>query len=219
MKEAWKKSWKYLLILPIVIVAVVVLIVTLPKEENNPLMVTAKDIVLAVGGSKEIDYDVNIKQAIVSFDVSDETKANVDESEKKIVGLSEGKTALTVTAKYGNETSVVTVDVTVLDKNSPIIPEDPDTPDEKEEEIEESDDIKVLFDNVEVDELVLNIGENYNFTLNSDEPFYTFSHNYDEVKIAKITTNTYNIVVSESGHYSIIIQTPSYKKTLVIIVK
>ena len=217
MKEAWKKSWKYLLILPIIIV-VVVLIVTLPKEENNPLMVTAKDIVLTVGGSKEIDYDVNIKQAIVSFDVSDETRANVDESEKKIVGLSEGKTALTVTAKYGNETSVVTVDVTVLDKNS-IIPENPDSPDEIEEEIEESDDIKVLFDNVEVDELVLNIGENYNFTLNSDEPFYSFSHNYDEVKIIKIATNTYNIVVSESGHYSIIIRTPSYKKTLVIIVK
>ena len=219
MKEAWKKSWKYLLILPIVIVAVVVLIVTLPKEENNPLMVTAKDIVLTVGGSKEIDYDVNIKQAVVSFDVSDETRANVDESEKKIVGLSEGKTALTVTAKYGNETSVVTVDVTVLDKNSPIIPEDPDTPDEIEEEIEESDDIKVLFDNVEVDELVLNIGENYNFTLNCNEPFYSFSHNYDEVQITKITTNTYNIVVSKSGHYSIIIRTPSYKKTLVIIVK
>ena len=218
MKEAWKKSWKYLLILPIVIVAVVVLIVTLPKEENNPLMVTARDIVLTVGGSKEIDYDVNIKQAIVSFDVSDETKANVDESEKKIVGLSEGKTALTVTAKYGNETSVVTVDVTVLDKNS-IIPENPDSPDEIEEEIEESDDIKVLFDNVEVDELVLNIGENYNFTLNSDEPFYSFSHNYDEVQITKIATNTYNIVVSESGHYSIIIRTPSYKKTLNIIVK
>lgn len=218
MKEAWKKSWKYLLILPIVIVAVVVLIVTLPKEKNNPLMVTAKDIVLTVGGSKEIDYDVNIKQAIVSFDVSDETRANVDESEKKIVGLSEGKTALTVTAKYGNETSVVTVDVTVLDKNS-IIPENPDSPDEIEEEIEESDDIKVLFDNVEVDELVLNIGENYNFTLNSDEPFYSFSHNYDEVQITKITTNTYNIVVSESGHYSIIIRTPSYKKTLNIIVK
>ena len=218
MKEAWKKSWKYLLILPIVIVAVVVLIVTLPKEENNPLMVTARDIVLTVGGSKEIDYDVNIKQAIVSFDVSDETRANVDESEKKIVGLSEGKTALTVTAKYGNETSVVTVDVTVLDKNS-IIPENPDSPDEIEEEIEESDDIKVLFDNVEVDELVLNIGENYNFTLNSDEPFYSFSHNYDEVKITKIATNTYNIVVGESGHYSIIIRTPSYKKTLVIIVK
>lgn len=208
MKEAWKKSWKYLLILPIVIVAVVVLIVTLPKEENNPLMVTARDIVLTVGGSKEIDYDVNIKQAIVSFDVSDETRANVDESEKKIVGLSEGKTALTVTAKYGNETSVVTVDVTVLDKNS-IIPENPDSPDEIEEEIEESDDIKVLFDNVEVDELVLNIGENYNFTLNSDEPFYSFSHNYDEVQITKIATNTYNIVVSESGHYSIIIRTPS----------
>ncbi len=218
MKEAWKKSWKYLLILPIVIVAVVVLIVTLPKEENNPLMVTAKDIVLTVGGSKEIDYDVNIKQAIVSFDVSDETRANVNESEKKIVGLSEGKTALTVTAKYGNETSVVTVDVTVLDKNS-IIPENPDTPDEIEEEIEESDDIKVLFDNVEVDELEINIGENYNFTLNSDEPFYSFSHNYDEVKITKIATNTYNIVVSESGHYSIIIRTPSYKKTLNIIVK
>ena len=218
MKEAWKKSWKYLLILPIVIVAVVVLIVTLPKEENNPLMVTARDIVLTVGGSKEIDYDVNIKQAIVSFDVSDETRANVDESEKKIVGLSEGKTALTVTAKYGNETSVVTVDVTVLDKNS-IIPENPDSPDEIEEEIEESDDIKVLFDNVEVDELVLNIGENYNFTLNSDEPFYSFSHNYDEVQITKIATNTYNIVVSESGHYSIIIRTPSYKKTLNIIAK
>ena len=218
MKEAWKKSWKYLLILPIVIVAVVVLIVTLPKEENNPLMVTARDIVLTVGGSKEIDYDVNIKQAIVSFDVSDETRANVDESEKKIVGLSEGKTALTVTAKYGNETSVVTVDVTVLDKNS-IIPENPDSPDEIEEEIEESDDIKVLFDNVEVDELVLNIGENYNLTLNSDEPFYSFSHNYDEVQITKIATNTYNIVVGKSGHYSIIIRTPSYKKTLVIIAK
>ncbi|HIT62160.1 MAG TPA: hypothetical protein IAC38_01760, partial [Candidatus Caccovivens faecavium] len=109
MKEAWKRSLKYLLILPVIIVSVVVVVLTLPSSKTDALRVSATDIVLNVGEAKSLSYDVNIKQAVCSFEVSDVTKANINESEKKIVGLSEGKTTLTVTAKYGNETSVVTV--------------------------------------------------------------------------------------------------------------
>ena len=156
MKEAWKKSWKYLLILPIIAVAVVGVILTLPDGETKALSVSASDIVLRVGEEKALNYSVNIKQAVCSFEVEDETKANIDESEKIIVGLSEGATELTVTAKYGNETSVVTVSVTVTPNlDTPSEPENPNIPDETEP-VEDSENIKVIFNNNEVDELVLN---------------------------------------------------------------
>ena len=216
MKEAWKRSLKYLLILPIIIVAVVVVVLTLPSSKTDALKVSATDIVLNVGEAKSLSYNVNIKQAVCSFEVSDETKANINESEKKIVGLSEGKTTLTVTAKYGNETSVVTVGVTVLDtSNTPTTPENPSNEDEQ---IEESEEIKVIFDNNEVDELVLNRDESYSFKLECEENSFTFRVP-SELKIVKLTTGLYKITTTKEGYYTITIQTPSYQRTIEVIVK
>ena len=216
MKEAWKRSLKYLLILPIIIVAVVVVVLTLPSSKTDALKVSATDIVLNVGEVKSLSYNVNIKQAVCSFEVSDETKANINESEKKIVGLSEGKTTLTVTAKYGNETSVVTVGVTVLDtSNTPTTPENPSN---EGEQIEESEEIKVIFDNNEVDELVLNRDESYSFKLECEENSFTFRVP-SELKIVKLTTGLYKITTTKEGYYTITIQTPSYQRTIEVIVK
>ena len=164
MKEAWKKSWKYLLILPIIAVAVVGVILTLPDGETKALSVSASDIVLRVGEEKALNYSVNIKQAVCSFEVEDETKANIDESEKKIVGLSEGATELTVTAKYGNETSVVTVSVTVIENNTPNLdtpnePENPNIPDETEPVEEPSLDVVIENPETETEETTTG-GEN-----------------------------------------------------------
>ena len=216
MKEAWKRSLKYLLILPVIIVAVVVVVLTLPSSKTDALRVSATDIVLNVGEAKSLSYDVNIKQAVCSFEVSDETKANINESEKKIVGLSEGKTTLTVTAKYGNETSVVTVGVTVLDtSNTPTTPENPSN---EGEQIEESKEIKVIFDNNEVDELVLNRDESYSFKLECEESSFTFRVP-SELNIVKLTTGLYKITTPTEGYYTITIQTPSYQRTIEVIVK
>ena len=216
MKEAWKRSLKYLLILPVIIVAVVVVVLTLPSSKTDALRVSATDIVLNVGEAKSLSYDVNIKQAVCSFEVSDETKANINESEKKIVGLSEGKTTLTVTAKYGNETSVVTVGVTVLDtSNTPTTPENPSN---EGEQIEESEEIKVIFDNNEVDELVLNRNESYSFKLECEERSFTFRVP-SELNIVKLTTGLYKITTTTEGYYTITIQTPSYERTIEVIVK
>ena len=216
MKEAWKRSLKYLLILPVIIVAVVVVVLTLPSSKTDALRVSATDIVLNVGEAKSLSYNVNIKQAVCSFEVSDETKANINESEKKIVGLSEGKTTLTVTAKYGNETSVVTVGVTVLDtSNTPTTPENPSN---EGEQIEESEEIKVIFDNNEVDELVLNKYESYSFKLECEERSFTFRVP-SELNIVKLTTGLYKITTTTEGYYTITIQTPSYERTIEVIVK
>ena len=216
MKEAWKRSLKYLLILPVIIVAVVVVVLTLPSSKTDALRVSATDIVLNVGEAKSLSYNVNIKQAVCSFEVSDETKANINESEKKIVGLSEGKTTLTVTAKYGNETSVVTVGVTVLDtSNTPTTPENPSNEGEQIEEIEE---IKVIFDNNEVDELVLNGDESYSFKLECEERSFIF-HVPSELIVVKLTTGLYKITTTTEGYYTITIQTPSYQRTIEVIVK
>ncbi len=216
MKEAWKRSLKYLLILPIIIVAVVVVVLTLPSSKTDALKVSATDIVLNVGEVKSLSYNVNIKQAVCSFEVSDETKANINEREKKIVGLSEGKTTLTVTAKYGNETSVVTVGVTVLDtSNTPTTPENPSN---EGEQIEESEEIKVIFDNNEVDELVLNRSESYSIKLECEESSFTFRVP-SELNIVKLTTGLYKITTTKEGYYTITIQTPSYQRTIEVVVK
>ena len=221
MKEAWKKSWKYLLILPIIAVAVVGVILTLPDGETKALSVSASDIVLRVGEEKALNYSVNIKQAVCSFEVEDETKANIDESEKMIVGLSEGATELTVTAKYGNETSVVTVSVTVIENNTPNLdtpsePENPNIPDETEP-VKDSEKIKVIFNNNEVDELVLNLGESYNFRLESEERNFTFK-NIGDIIVTEITTGYYKIIANTIGYHTLTIQTPSYQRTIEVIV-
>ena len=216
MKEAWKRSLKYLLILPVIIVAVVVVVLTMPSSKTDALRVSATDIVLNVGEAKSLSYNVNIKQAVCSFEVSDETKANINEREKKIVGLSEGKTTLTVTAKYGNETSVVTVGVTVLDtSNTPTTPENPSN---EGEQIEESEEIKVIFDNNEVDELVLNRNESYSFKLECEERSFTFRVP-SELIVVKLTTGLYKITTTTVGYYTMTIQTPSHQRTIEVIVK
>ncbi len=222
MKEIWKKSWKYLLILPIILVAVVVVVLTLPKDENTPLSVTAKDVVLEIGDSESIDYNVNIKQAVVSFDVEDETKANVNTSEKKIVGLSEGKTNLTVTAKYGNETSVVTVSVTVLEANSepanPTFPEG-NNPSENVPDIPTvtNDDIKVLVDNNEVDEITLSIGGSVTIKLESEDVNYKLKAG-SEIEIVELPTNMFMLSATEQGQYTLTISTDNFFREIDVIV-
>ena len=190
MKEAWKRSLKYLLILPVIIVAVVVVVLTLPSGKTDALRVSATDIVLNVGEAKSLSYNVNIKQAVCSFEVSDETKANINESEKKIVGLSEGKTTLIVTAKYGNETSVVTVSITVLASNTPTPPENPD----------------------------ISKNGSYSFKLECEERGFTFRVP-SELNIVKLTTGLYKITTTTEGYYTMTIQTPSYQRTIEVIVK
>ena len=76
----------------------------------------------------------------------------------------------------------------------------------------------MIFNNNEVDELVLNLGESYNFRLESEERNFTFK-NIGDIIVTEITTGYYKIIANTIGYHTLTIQTPSYQRTIEVIVK
>lgn len=145
MKTFLKKSWKYLIFIPIIALVIVGIFLAIPDENNKPLSIEANDLLLKVGEKKTVSYSVSIEQAVCDFDIDNEDVAIVSGGE--ILGVNEGETELTITAKYGNEISNKVVNVVVEksdlsdgnenqnpDENEPSnpeipnVPENPDTP-------------------------------------------------------------------------------------------
>lgn len=139
MKTFLKKSWKYLIFIPIIALVIVGIFLAIPDENNKPLSIEANDLLLKVGEKKTVSYSVSIEQAVCDFDIDNEAVAIVSGGE--ILGVNEGETELTITAKYGNELSNKVVNVVVEksdlndgnenqnpDENQPSNPEIPDVP-------------------------------------------------------------------------------------------
>ena len=139
MKTFLKKSWKYLIFIPIIALVIVGIFLAIPDENNKPLSIEANDLLLKVGEKKTVSYSVSIEQAVCDFDIDNEAVAIVSGGE--ILGVNEGETELTITAKYGNEISNKVVNVVVEksdlndgnenqnpDENQPSNPEIPDVP-------------------------------------------------------------------------------------------
>lgn len=145
MKTFLKKSWKYLIFIPIIALVIVGIFLAIPDENNKPLSIEANDLLLKVGEKKTVSYSVSIEQAVCDFNIDNEAVAIVSGGE--ILGVNEGETELTITAKYGNEISNKVVNVVVEksdlsdgnenqnpDENEPSnpeipnVPENPDTP-------------------------------------------------------------------------------------------
>ena len=217
-KEKVKGWLKYLLLLPILIGAVLALVLTLPGGETDSLSVVAEDVVLKVGAEETLEYDVNIKRAVCSFKVEDETIVVFDENDKSLLGVSKGETKLTVTAKFGNETSVATVSVLVVgdeitDIDSPI-----EVPNEETDEEVEEVPIKVLIDNAEVDEIVLKAGEPINITVDGGE-YRVEEVTCDGVEVKKLTTGSYKLTATEVDEYVLVIHAGSYIREIPVIVE
>ena len=211
-----KKSWKYLLLLPIIVVAVVVVFLTLPNGETRALTVTAENIVVEVGERASLEYEVNIQQALCYFDVVDDTKAVIDESSKTVVGLSAGNTILTVTAKYGNETSVTTVSVVVT--NSQETPTDNPGDAEDDLPVDEVDGaIKVVQNGNYVSESIMTTNEQCDISVESEEISRKVSAT-DGLTVQKITTGIYRLLAERAGLYTLKITTPSYEQTFTVVV-
>ena len=216
MANFLKKSWKYLLLLPIIVVAVVVLLLTLPSGETKALTVTAQNIVVEVGERASLEYEVNIQQALCYFDVVDDTKAVIDESSKTVVGLSAGNTILTVTAKYGNETSVTTVSVVVT--NSQETPTDNPGDIEDDLPVDEVDGaIKVVQNGNYVSEIIMTENEPCDISVESEEISRKVSAT-DGLTVQKITTGIYRLTAEKAGLYTLKITTPSYEQTFTVVV-
>ena len=216
MADFLKKSWKYLLLLPIIVVAVVVVFLTLPNGETRALTVTAENIVVEVGERASLEYEVNIQQALCYFDVVDDTKAVIDESSKTVVGLSAGNTILTVTAKYGNETSVTTVSVVVT--NSQETPTDNPGDTEDDLPVDEVDGaIKVVQNGNYVSEIIMTTNEPCDISVESEEISRKVSAT-DGLTVQKITTGIYRLLAERAGLYTLKITTPSYEQTFTVVV-
>ena len=217
-KEKVKGWLKYLLLLPILIGAVLALVLTLPGGETDSLSVVAEDVVLKVGAEETLEYDVNIKRAVCSFKVEDETIVVFDENDKSLLGVSKGETKLTVTAKFGNETSVATVSVLVVgdeitDIDSPIeVPNE-----EADEEVSETS-IKVLINNAEVDEIVLKVGESIKITIDGGE-YRVEEVTCDGTEVKKLTTGSYKLTATEVDEYVLVIHAGSYIREIPVIVE
>ena len=217
-KEKVKGWLKYLLLLPILIGAVLALVLTLPGGETDSLSVVAEDVVLKVGAEETLEYDVNIKRAVCSFKVEDETIVVFDEDDKSLLGVSKGETKLTVTAKFGNETSVATVSVLVVgdeitDIDSPI-----EVPNEETDEEVEEVPIKVLIDNAEVDEIVLKVGESIKITIDGGE-YRVEEVTCDGAEVKKLTTGSYKLTATEVDSYVLVIHAGSYIREIPVIVE
>lgn len=216
MTDFLKKSWKYLLLLPIIVVAVVVVFLTLPNGETRALTVTAENIVVEVGERASLEYEVNIQQALCYFDVVDDTKAVIDESSKTVVGLSAGNTILTVTAKYGNETSVTTVSVVVTNSQETPTDNPGDTEDDSpSDEVDGA--IKVVQNGNYVSEIIMTENEPCDITVESEEAFRKLSAS-DGLTVQKITTGIYRLTAEKAGLYTLKITTPSYEQTFTVVV-
>ena len=217
-KEKVKGWLKYLLLLPILIGAVLALVLTLPGGETDSLSVVAEDVVLKVGAEETLEYDVNIKRAVCSFKVEDETIVVFDENDKSLLGVSKGETKLTVTAKFGNETSVATVSVLVVgdeitDIDSPI-----EVPNEEADEEASETPIKVLIDNAEVDEIVLKVGESIKITIDGGE-YRVEEVTCDGTEVKKLTTGSYKLTALEADSYVLVIHAGSYIREIPVIVE
>ena len=216
MADFLKKSWKYLLLLPIIVVAVVVVFLTLPNGETRALTVTAENIVVEVGERASLEYEVNIQQALCYFDVVDDTKAVIDESSKTVVGLSAGNTILTVTAKYGNETSVTTVSVVVTKSQETPTDNPGDTEDDLP--VDEVDGaIKVVQNGNYVSEIIMTANEPCDISVESEEISRKVSAT-DGLTVQKITTGIYRLTAEKAGLYTLKITTPSYEQTFTVVV-
>ena len=201
MKEFLKKSWRYLIFIPILAVILVAVILNLPKEKTT-LELTVADITLKVGEKGKISYESNIKEADFSFSIEDKDIAVIDDKEL-VTGLAVGQTKLVVVAEYENQLATKNAVVTIVD----------------EPEAQEKPMLTIKSGFNEISELDLVVGEK---VLISVEANYDFEYNSSpEIVVEEVTgvAKHYLVSATMAGEYKIIFTCQELVKVLDVIVK
>ena len=97
----------------------IVVYFSFPKGANKTkLVVEASDICLELDEHKKIEYECSIVEAVISFDVDDESVAYISAGAKgvEVVGKSTGNTTLTIVATYKKEVFEKEIKVTVVEQ-------------------------------------------------------------------------------------------------------
>lgn len=111
----------------------------IPKDKPIDLKVDVSDIVAEVGECADITWDVNLEESLITFEISDETKASYKQVSGKdcICGLAIGETTLKINAKYDGVKASDSAKITVIAKQNDETPpaeEDNEEPTDGEEE-------------------------------------------------------------------------------------
>lgn len=139
-KEKVLTKWIVAVVVIAVVVAGIVVCSLLNRDNDLELLITADDIVVERGESKELEYQTSIKKAVVKFRVRDVKVAEVEEG--SVLGKSVGETELTIIARYESLVYEKKIAVKVIsneietpsEPNKPVEPEVPVSPSEPDDE-------------------------------------------------------------------------------------
>ncbi len=102
-------------VLAIALVVAGVLVGTLlPKDKDVELVITAENITVQAGQSKQVEYKSSISKAVIKFRVIDKEVAEINE--ETVTGKAEGETELVITGRYNGMVYEKRVVVTVTKK-------------------------------------------------------------------------------------------------------
>ena len=187
--------------MPLIVILAVGVFLNLPDHEES-LAISANDLSLSVGDSKNIVYSVNIQQASVNFKIENDNIAQISNS--VVHGLCEGETRLTITATYRNAIAQKSVSVKVLDD---------------EGETEEKCNISVVVNFEKVDYINLTTDSEIVFSVECSSP-YEISHSKElSLKESQTLVGTYLLTCNIEGTFEINIQTASASKIVKVFVK
>ncbi len=203
MKEFIKKSWRYLIFIPIITIIVVGILLNLPKHQDD-LNLEIGDFTLKVGERVEVDYQINSVSALTTLKIEDNDVAVLDDN--YILGLSEGITKLIVTAEKENIFVSKSVNVNVL----PI--------EQEVDEPEEDTEISVKCFNEEISEINLNVGEPIVLEITANSDFNIIVSKAIDVEEIFSIKNNFKVTANNEGEYEMMIVCGDIMKSVKLIV-
>lgn len=176
-KEKVLTKWIVAVVVIAVVVAGIVVFSLLNKDNDLELLITADDIVVERGESKDLEYQTSIKKAVVRFRVRDVKVAEVEEG--SVLGKSVGETELTIIARYENLVYEKKIAVKVIsngietpsDSDKPVEPEIPVSPTEPEDEEIAIELYAIMGCSLEDGKVVINAGKTAMIQVLTDEEY------------------------------------------------
>ena len=220
MKDFIKRTWKYFVFIPIILVIVVGIILNLPKDTGR-LELEITDIVLKVGESQVINYKTNIQDAECSFRLDDDSIAVIEN--QNIIGKNSGETKLFATAVYENNVIYKTVNVSVLPKESSENENDDgqnegeNNQNEEENgqgEVNEDVKISIYFQLEEINEIEIPVGSYKIVEIFSNYEFKIVAPNDITVEELFSIENSYKITANTYGNYEIVFKVGDFQRVL-----
>ena len=199
----------------------VIAYLAIPKDTPIELTVEVEDVELVIGENAELEWSVNINDALITVEIENKNIASYNKTDNKyvITGLAIGETNIKINAKYNGAKASDTAKITVIEKVSAEPPnepnETPETPPQEDPEnppVAEPTNIfkETMFCTIESNKIILNNNAIFALVQISlgDEGVESLSFEYDTSNInvvidENIGNNTYNIFVNVPGEYDL----------------